>query len=127
MHFVRFALPVLLATLASGVNAAGSTAPADAFHRILTPKLEAELQKISQEFGGVYGAQVIDLTDGTRFGVNADLVFPQASAIKVVILVELFRQAEAKPALLRSGLQARPRHPRVVAPIARRPAGGGAE
>lgn len=100
MRLLRLVFPLLLATLASGANAAGPAAPADAFQRILTAKLEAELQKISQEFEGVYGVQVIDLTAGTRIGVNAELVFPQASAIKVAVLVELFRQAEARPALL---------------------------
>jgi beta-lactamase class A len=69
--------------------------------RILKEKFEAELQELAQGFDGVLGSQIIDLTDGTTFGVNAQLVFPQASAIKIPILVELFRQAERRPGLLR--------------------------
>src|SRR5690606_35478206 len=42
----------------------------------------------------VYGVQVIALTSGQRCGVNTRLDFPQGSAIKVAILVELFRQAD---------------------------------
>ena len=44
---------------------------------------------------------VVDLTDGTRFTFRDDLVFPQASAIKIPILLELYRRAEADPDLLR--------------------------
>jgi beta-lactamase class A len=34
--------------------------------------------------------------------VNKDMVFPQASAIKIPILIELYRRADAEPALLRA-------------------------
>lgn len=71
-------------------------------HRaILRQKLEVELTRIAQEFDGVFGAQVIDLTDGTTIGVNADLVFPQGSAIKIPILLELFRRGDARSGLLK--------------------------
>jgi beta-lactamase class A len=43
----------------------------------------------------------VDLTDSTTIGVNDTLVFPQGSAIKIPILIELFRQADARPGLLR--------------------------
>lgn len=71
-------------------------------HRaILKEKLEVELTRIAQEFDGVFGAQVIDLTDGATMGVNAELVFPQGSAIKIPILLELFRRAESRSGLLK--------------------------
>ena len=47
------------------------------------------------------GLLFVDLRDGTRVGVNEQMVFPQASSIKVAILIELFRQAESRPAILR--------------------------
>ena len=72
-------------------------------HReILRAKLARELTRIADRFDGVLGVQIIDLADGATVGVNEQLVFPQGSAIKVPILLELFRQAEARPALLKT-------------------------
>lgn len=73
----------------------------DSHREILRDKLEKELRRIADSFKGVMGVQFIDLTDGVRVGVNERLVFPQGSSIKVAILIELFRQAESRPALLR--------------------------
>ncbi|MFN2564167.1 MAG: serine hydrolase [Gemmatimonadaceae bacterium] len=71
-------------------------------HReILRSKLEREFRQISESFTGVMGIQFVDLTDGTRIGVNEQLVFPQGSSIKIPILIELFRQAEGRPGILR--------------------------
>jgi beta-lactamase class A len=79
-----------------------ATAHSQAPHReILRSKFERELRQISDSFPGVMGIQFIDLADGTRIGVNEQLVFPQGSSIKIPILIELFRQAESRPALLR--------------------------
>lgn len=64
-------------------------------------RLTTDLQAIAARHGGVLGVQLVDLTDGTVVGLNADMVFPQASAIKVPLLLELYRQAERKPALLK--------------------------
>ncbi len=62
---------------------------------ILAAKLRAELHRIADETKGVVGAQVIDLATGERVGVNDTLTFPQGSAIKVPLLIELYRQDEA--------------------------------
>jgi beta-lactamase class A len=87
--------------LAACLVCAGLPAAAQQPHRdLLRQKLQRDLQAIADSFDGVFGAQVIDLTDNTRVGVNDNLVFPQGSAIKVPILIELFRQAEGRPALL---------------------------
>jgi beta-lactamase class A len=67
----------------------------EAHRAVLAGKLRAELERIAGEVPGVLGASVADLTSGERFGVNDTLTFPQGSAIKVPVLVELFRQAEA--------------------------------
>lgn len=71
-------------------------------HRaILREKLHADLEAIADEFDGVLGAQIVDLTDSTTVGVNQRLVFPQGSAIKIPILIELFQQGERRPGLLK--------------------------
>jgi beta-lactamase class A len=95
---MRYAIltATVLASLAP--EATGAQAP----HReILRTKLERELRQISDSFSGVMSIQFVDLTDGTRVGVNEQLVFPQGSSIKIPILIELFRQAESRPAILR--------------------------
>jgi beta-lactamase class A len=68
---------------------------------ILRTKLERTLRRIVDSFDGVLGVQFLDLSDGTRVGINEQMLFPQASSIKIPILIELFRQAESRPALLR--------------------------
>lgn len=68
---------------------------------LLRGKLQAELEGIVDGYEGVAGAHLVDLTSGDRFRVNDDLVFPQASAIKIPILLELFRRAESESGLLR--------------------------
>src|SRR6476620_9266698 len=59
---------------------------------ILAQKLRTELHRIADETRGVVGAQVIDLATGDRIGVNDTLTFPQGSAIKIPLLIELYRQ-----------------------------------
>ncbi len=73
----------------------------EAHLEILAEKLQAELEEIAWGFDGVAGIHVVDLTDDRHFDVDGDLVFPQASAIKISILLELFRKAESEPGLLR--------------------------
>lgn len=69
--------------------------------RDLRNKFEAELKKINDNFEGIFGAEFVDLSSGQKISINADNVMPTASAIKVPILIELFRQADQKPGLLR--------------------------
>lgn len=58
-------------------------------------KLQRQLEKTVAEFDGVMGLAVKDLISGESFTVNADMVFPQASSIKIPVLLEVFRQAQA--------------------------------
>ncbi len=92
-----------LAPLVLGVLLVG-TPPAlgaqEAHREILAGKLQAELEALVEGYHGVAGVHVVDLTDGRRFAVDDELVFPQASAIKIPILLELFRRAEDEPGLL---------------------------
>ena len=85
-------LSVLLAAPAAGQEE----------HReILRQHFQARLEAVVAKYEGVAGLHIVDLTDGTRFAVRDHLVFPQASAIKVPILLELFRRAETEPGILR--------------------------
>ncbi len=94
-------LTAVTASLTLSASHAVSAALAQSEHRdILRDKLRADLVGLADEFDGVLGAQIVDLTDSTTVGVNQRLVFPQGSAIKIPILIELFRQAERRPGLL---------------------------
>ncbi len=71
-------------------------------HReILRGKFQERLERLARDFDGVAGIAVVDLTTDETFGVNEDLVFPQGSAIKIPVLLELFRRAQEDPAILR--------------------------
>lgn len=85
----------ILAGLGWAIALCPGPALAQAPHREqLAAKLRAELQKLADEAPGVVGIAAVDVTTGERFGVNEDLVFPQGSAIKIPILIELFRRSD---------------------------------
>lgn len=52
------------------------------------------LDEIARRVDGIVSYLVVDLTSGQRFSRKADEPFPTASAIKIGILYELFRQAD---------------------------------
>ena len=56
---------------------------------------EARLQAIVDTTDGVMGVVALDLSGDDDFRINADLIFPQGSAIKIPILMEVYKQAEA--------------------------------
>lgn len=61
---------------------------------LLQQKTEKQLQKIITRSSGITGLVAVDLTSGEIvFSFNSDLPFPQGSAIKVPILMEVFNQA----------------------------------
>ena len=60
----------------------------------LHSKLESDLNGVADHLKGVMGFAVKDLTTGETFFRNADIVFPQASSIKLTVLHELMRQAQ---------------------------------
>lgn len=61
--------------------------------KIVRERTEAELLATIGAVRGAAGFVAIDLTTGERFAVNETMVFPQGSAIKVPILMEVYRQA----------------------------------
>jgi beta-lactamase class A len=60
---------------------------------VVRAKTEAQLREVVSGVRGAMGLTVIDLSSGQRFDINENFVFPQGSAIKVAILMEVYKQA----------------------------------
>jgi beta-lactamase class A len=58
--------------------------------------LRARLQEMVDAFPGTMGMTVRDITTGKEISINGDRLFPMASVYKIPIMVEVFRQVEAK-------------------------------
>lgn len=58
-------------------------------------RLIERIEGYARQMDGVLGVAFADLKTGEEWSLNGDVLFPQASAIKVPILVEVFRQREA--------------------------------
>ena len=57
-------------------------------------KLERSILDADRGLDGVMGVAIVDLTDGHKYLLHANDVFPQASSIKICVLAELYRQAQ---------------------------------
>jgi beta-lactamase class A len=84
----QFIFLFLFAAIASGQTAPGK-------QEVLWQKLESTINDVDHTLDGVLGVAILDLGTGKKFLLHADEVFPQASSIKVAVLAELFRQAQA--------------------------------
>ena len=62
---------------------------------ILWQKLESSINEVDHNLDGVLGVAILDLSNGQKFLLHGDEVFPQASSIKIAVLAELYRQAQA--------------------------------
>ena len=60
----------------------------------LRAKLEIQLTNVAEHLNGVMGYAIKDLSTGETFLCLPDSVFPQASSIKLTVLLELMRQAQ---------------------------------
>ena len=80
-------LPILLTT---GATLHGQETLQSALHA----KLEARLATTADHLDGVMGYAIKDLSTGETFLRLPDTVFPQASSIKLTVLLELMRQAQ---------------------------------
>ena len=89
---IRIRAFFLFAMMAVGVPAFAQAPQPNPLAGDLKLKLAKQLQQAAAEFDGVMGIAVKGLGTGETFFANADTVFPQASAIKIPILLELFRQ-----------------------------------
>jgi beta-lactamase class A len=74
-------------------NAPNSSAAAK--QQVLWQKLEANISDVDHGLDGVLGVAILDLGSGKKLELHGDNVFPQASSIKVAVLAELYRQAQA--------------------------------
>jgi beta-lactamase class A len=81
---IRLLLSLLLASLA-GAQTVGD---------LLEAKLRQKIEAYDQKMEGVLGVAAIDLNSGHMWSHNGKAVFPQASAIKIPILIEMFRLRE---------------------------------
>lgn len=67
---------------------------------LLRQHVDKQMKERIEKSSALTGFFAIDLTSGETFGFNEQMVFPQASAIKIPILMEVYKQAhEGKFAL----------------------------
>ena len=92
--------PTASSSIAAPWLTAAESSAQEAHLEILRGKLQTQLEEIVESYEGVAGVHVLDLTTGDRFSVNDEFLFPQASAIKIPILLELFRRSETDVGML---------------------------
>ncbi|MDO8992408.1 MAG: serine hydrolase [Daejeonella sp.] len=63
---------------------------------ILKQKTEKDLQTIMATSPSLSGLMAVDLSSGESIGINENIIFTQASAIKIPILMEVYKQAHEK-------------------------------
>jgi len=82
--------------LAGGLTASAQTSPPPPTEKqtVLWMKLEKTILDIDRSLDGVMGVAIVDLTDGHKYLLHANDVYPQASSIKICVLAELYRQAQ---------------------------------
>ena len=86
----RFFCLTILLCLVSLTAFGQSTKPVQNLER-----LRAHVQELVNAFPGTMGVTVRDIATGQQISINGDKLFPMASAFKIPILVEVFRQVEA--------------------------------
>lgn len=80
---------LLLASLSlAGQNRSG-------VEELFDAKLTARLRAVEDRSSGVIGYAAIDLETGRTLAYHEDTVFPQASSIKIPIMMQVFEQARA--------------------------------
>ncbi len=85
-----------------------SSKEADNKLNILEKNLVRQIQTISENTDGVVGLAIKDLNTGRTFFLNEREIFPQASSIKIAILLEVLKQAEEGRLRLDEFLELRP-------------------
>jgi beta-lactamase class A len=87
---MKYSSIAFLTLLLLSSEAVAQTSPTD----VLRQNFERDVQEIIEEVDGVVGLTIRNLSSGEALSVNGDMVFTQASAIKLPLLFELFRQVE---------------------------------
>ena len=80
--------------VAASASAQTSPPPPTEKQTVLWMKLEKSILDIDRGLDGVMGVAIVDLTDGHKYLLHANDVYPQASSIKICVLAELYRQAQ---------------------------------
>jgi beta-lactamase class A len=80
--------------LAAFAAAQTSPPPPTEKQTVLWMKLEKSILDVDRSLDGVMGVAIVDLTDGHKYLLHANDVYPQASSIKICVLAELYRQAQ---------------------------------
>jgi beta-lactamase class A len=85
-----FLWPVAAALSSAQTSPPSSTEKQD----LLWEKLKESIVDVDDNLDGVMGVAIVDLTDGHKYLLHANDIFPQASSIKICVLAELYRQAQ---------------------------------
>ena len=94
MRAARYVAAAMVAVAA--VSAAPAVSAQGSLGDQLDTKFQRTLDHLAETAAGVVGVSVVDLGSGRRWDVNGTTVFPQGSAIKIPLLIELFRRADAR-------------------------------
>lgn len=68
--------------------------PERAKQKLLWQKMERDVMKVADDLNGVMSVSILDLTSGEQMLIRADEVMPQASSIKITVLLELYKQVQ---------------------------------
>jgi len=85
---------LILACLCLTASAQTSQPLSTEKQQVLWTKLEKSILDVDRSLDGVIGVAIVDLTDGHKYLLHANDVFPQASSIKICVLAELYRQVQ---------------------------------
>src|SRR6202521_4764455 len=91
---LTFACLCVAGGLAASASAQTSPPPPTEKQTVLWMKLEKSILDVDRSLDGVMGVAIVDLTDGHKYLLHANDVYPQASSIKICVLAELYRQAQ---------------------------------
>jgi len=91
-----FSAVLILAGFLAGLTASAQTGATSGPEKqqVLWQKLENSIADVDRGLDGAMGVAILDLTDGHKFLLHPNDVFPQASSIKICLLAELYRQAQ---------------------------------
>jgi len=73
----------------------GNTRAVPGLVELLERRLVGRIQAVEEATSGVLGVAAIDLTTGRVIAHRGEVTFPQASSIKIPILIDVFRAARA--------------------------------
>jgi beta-lactamase class A len=85
---------VMIAAVAAAQASVPAVKPGEAKQQLLWSKLESAVRDADRDLDGVLAVAIEDLTTNQTLLWNADEIMPQASAIKITVLAELYHQSQ---------------------------------